>query len=263
MWCQSRVSGDHRLRAQLQRQRPHSRSAAPPATSINADCLVTAITVQVPFDLVLPDYFPFGSATVAITENTNTSQAFQVIVARDLLRVMTTCELAVSSQGMTTPCAPAVTHSDGQRVSAANPAKAGEEVVLYAVGLGLTTPQVKAGDATPGPAPSLDQDVFVQFDFRPNATPSRPYVDDIFPYITSPIFVGLTPGQVGVYQINIKLPNTFPHVQPCVNSSVIIVGGLSTIVQSNLTIDFGGINGVGLGSVGSFDGAAICVEPTV
>ena len=147
-------------------------------------------------------------------------------------------------------------------VTAANPAKAGEEVVVYAVGLGQTTPVVNSGEATPSDAPELDRSVYVQFDFRPNAIPTRPYHDTstagIFGFAI-PQFVGLTPNQIGLYQINIQLPSRFPPVQPCV-TGLFAAGGLTTIVGSNLTIDIGGLNGLGLGSVTSFDGAAICVE---
>jgi len=157
-----------------------------------------------------------------------------------------------------------VTHGDGTTINAANPAKAGEEIVVFAVGLGLTTPGVKTGDSTPLTAPQLKRDVYIQFDFRPNATPTRPYQDSTFtfplPYAT-PIFVGLTPNQIGLYQINVQLPTKFPPLQPCV-SGPLIVSGISTIVGSNLTIDIGGLNSTGLTSVTSFDGASICMAPT-
>ena len=73
--------------------------------------------------------------------------------------------------------------------------------------------------------------------------------------LPGPEFVGLTPGQVGLYQINVKLPDTFPPVDPCTTASVITgtAGTLSNVALSNLTISFGGVS--------SFDGAAICVQP--
>jgi hypothetical protein len=52
--------------------------------------------------------------------------------------------------------------------------------------------------------------------------------------------MGLTPGQVGLYQINVKLPMVFPALEAC--------GGF---VGSTLTINVAGDS--------SFDGAAICV----
>jgi hypothetical protein len=80
--------------------------------------------------------------------------------------------------------------------------------------------------------------------------------------LTTPQFVGLTPNQIGLYQINIQLPNRFPAIESCTVPSVctgnpIYCGGQ---IQSNLTINIGGINSTGDGSLASFDGAPICVK---
>ena len=81
-------------------------------------------------------------------------------------------------------------------------------MVIYAFGLGQTTPAVKTGEATPATAPNLlTTTVTVDFDFRPNATASHPYNNPgttANPGPILPIFAGLTPGQVGLYQININ-----------------------------------------------------------
>ena len=86
---------------------------------------------------------------------------------------------------------------------------------------------MNSGAATPTPAPTLPvtqwfmRTVAVQFDFRPNVGPSNPYIDltgvisptpITAPVASTPTFVGLTPGQVGLYQINLPLPSTFPTV---------------------------------------------------
>jgi hypothetical protein len=122
--------------------------------------------------------------------------------------------------------------------------------------MGRTVPAVKTGDATPVPAPALGgppplgaRTVDIQFDFRPNATPSHPYISPSSSPPT-PIFVGLTPGQVGLYQINVKLLDNLPPIPACTG---IAPSPLISYVQTNLTIDIGGID--------SFDGAAICVQP--
>ena len=69
----------------------------------------------------------------------------------------------------------------------------------------------------------------IEFDFRPNVALSRPFVHPTIksPSLSGPIFAGLTPGYVGLYQINLKLPDTFPAFSPC------------PTVTSNLTIDIG------------------------
>jgi hypothetical protein len=61
---------------------------------------------------------------------------------------------------------------------------------------------------------------------------------------------------VGLYQINVQLPSVFPAaVVPCTTLAV-GTGNPAyppAFVQSNLTIDIGGVT--------SFDGAAICIQP--
>lgn len=245
-------------------------AATPPAPSgPGPDCLITAITVQIPFELVPPDdSVPDMFATpteVVVSENGNPSKAFRIVPVIDNIHVLNMCDTFLL--GPVDPrnfCNAVVTHGDGTLVTAANPAKTGEEIVVYAIGLGRTTPLVKSGEPTPPHAHAavLDRSVFVQFDFRPNATPTRPYPDTatagIFGFAI-PEFVGLTPNQVGLYQVNIQLPSHFPPVQPC-DVGPGAAGGLSTLALSNLTIDIGGLNSLGLGTVTSFDGAAICVE---
>jgi hypothetical protein len=163
-------------------------------------------------------------------------------------------------------CPAAVTHADGTLVTASSPAKPGETVVIYAFGLGQTTPAVKTGEPTPTPAPVLGpsmrffiRTVGLVFDYCVNAGPLRPYVNPttMRPIgLATPEFVGLTPGQVGLYQINVKLPDTFPPVDPCTELSV-ITGNAAAVLPnaalSNLTISMGGVS--------SFDEAAICVQP--
>jgi uncharacterized protein (TIGR03437 family) len=59
---------------------------------------------------------------------------------------------------------PCVTHADGTLVSVDAPAKPGEALVVYAVGLGLTNPAVATGQRTPAPAPVVADNIFIQFD---------------------------------------------------------------------------------------------------
>jgi hypothetical protein len=96
--------------------------------------------------------------------------------------------------------------------------------------------------------------VDIQFDFRPNAMPSHPFVDPRIaaPVVPGPIFAGLTPGQVGLYQINVRIPDSLPRIPACTG---VAPSPLISYVQSNLTIDIGGVSSL------DFDGAAICVQP--
>jgi len=73
---------------------------------------------------------------------------------------------------------------------------------MYAFGLGATIPVVKSGEAAPLPAPTTAQPLLIGFDFRKNAAPQR--VEEPTPDQTAMLFAGLTPGFVGLYQVNFR-----------------------------------------------------------
>ena len=206
--------------------------------SSNANCLSTYITVQIPYELRFNNVGnPFYSHEIVISENGNESPPFNVAVVDDKIHVVTDCDQRETANG----CHSIVTHADGSLVSPQSPGIAGETVVVYAWGLGYTTPSVKTGNLTPAPAPisALQGEpdrIRVWFDFRPNG-PSW-----VFGPAQAKAVTYLTPGQVGLYQIAVQLPSRFPAVLPC-----------DPAVQSNLTINLSG--------VWSSDAAAICVQP--
>ena len=83
-------------------------------------------------------------------------------------------------------------HGDFSYVTAANPAKPGEVLIMYLTGLGATNPVVKSGAAAPGAEPlaRVGIAVAVTVDGAPSSVP----------------FAGLTPGAVGLYQIDFTVP---------------------------------------------------------
>jgi len=202
-------------------------------------CFLTSITVQIPFELVVDPFTMPPYTTFAISQDGVVSQSFAVSTADDSIHVLTTCGAYCGS-----PC---VTHPDGTLVLYSSPAQPGETIVIYAVGLGATTPSVPTGQATPSPAPTVPG-ININFDFRPNAAPTRPAA--LTPIEVdlgaAPAFAGLTPGQVGLYQINVQLPATFP---PESYSG----GSAFNPIVSNLTITIGS-------RYFSYDGAAIWVQ---
>jgi len=93
----------------------------------------------------------------------------------------------------------AIVHADHSLVSAANPASAGEEVVIYATGLGATNPPF----ATGFPAD------------RPNTT-TLPLSVTIGGKVATVSYGGLTECCVGLYQVNAITPSGLTGTQPVV-----------------------------------------------
>ena len=223
------------------------------------DCLITAISVQIPFELVsvpAPPPSPMASPKLVISENGTVSKAFRIAPVADNLHVIRTCDSfpSVNSPSVSGSCLPLVTHADGTLVTVDSPAHAGEEVVIWAYGLGQTSPVAKTGNRSPSPAVTVSSPTYVEFDFRVNAMPSPPFIDrTAMPQPSGPTFVGLAPGQVGLYQINLRIPNSIPSVDSCGNTCSHVACTRYNTARSNLTIN--------IGANFSFDGAAICVEP--
>lgn len=200
-------------------------TASPPCSTL------TGIQLQIPFEV--PQTIPgmgalTGPVLLVVTDRAGNSAAVDVTAFPDQIHVLT------------------VTHSDGSLVSYGKPGKPGEVLVAYAVGLGLTNPQVGTGEPTPLPAPHTTTTFVINYDFSPNAAPSKGVVSASslstggrapFPV---PLFVGLSPGNVGLYQLNFVVPFPPSGTLPC-----------SGNIYSNLTVSFVGPN--------SFDGFPICV----
>ena len=84
----------------------------------------------------------------------------------------------------------AIEHANGTVVNAANPAAAGETVVVYLTGMGAVTPAIADGTASTGT--TLNQTVMPTV-----------YVADVQATVH---FSGLAPGFPGLYQLNVTLP---------------------------------------------------------
>jgi len=86
------------------------------------------------------------------------------------------------------------THADGSLLTDASPGQPGEIVVVYATGLGATEPNPDPGEI-PQTAASIVWQNSLTVSLNGTALPS---------YLIK--YAGLTPGCVGLYQLNIQLP---------------------------------------------------------
>lgn len=85
-----------------------------------------------------------------------------------------------------------VTHaSTGAPVDANNPAVPGETLVLFATGLGVTSPAAVSGLPAPSNAPAVTANVSASFGGLAAPVP----------------FAGLAPGFVGLFQVNVQVPD--------------------------------------------------------
>jgi uncharacterized protein (TIGR03437 family) len=100
---------------------------------------------------------------------------------------------------------PIAVHQDGSGVvTLASPAQAGEIVTIYATGLGTVSPPLANGVPAPlNPLSTVTPPL--QFSFFPGHGSSGDL--PTFPYPATVFYVGLTPGFVGLYQINLQIPN--------------------------------------------------------
>jgi uncharacterized protein (TIGR03437 family) len=91
---------------------------------------------------------------------------------------------------------PAIFHHDGKRVTTSNPAVRDEELTMYATGLGVTIGgRVTTGQLSPSSPLAVTVPVSLYF-----GDPTR---DDTGVIVD---WSGLVPGEIGVYQINCRVP---------------------------------------------------------
>jgi len=143
----------------------------------------------------MPVDTPLGTARVQVQrEGQNSNVALVTVEARapQVLRIGTTTYGAIQNAAdysipMPANAIPGVlTH----------PAKVGDTLLIYAIGLGVTDPPVATGDPAPGTAPLATL----------TKIPSVVFGSSIVGVSAQPFFAGLAPTFAGLYQINVTIP---------------------------------------------------------
>jgi uncharacterized protein (TIGR03437 family) len=206
---------------------------------------MTAITIQIPYELyqIPPNGGLVQSVSFFVTENGVAGFSNYVIPVPVQVHILTVCDTVLGGSG-TARCPWEVTDANGTLVSNANPASEGEELVLYAVGLGATNPAVPTGQPTTQPTPTAAA-FRLGFNFQLDAVPSVPPSSQT----VAPLFTGLTPGYPGLYQINFVVPHVPAGLPACSAPQE------SDVINTNLTVSVG----TAASFAASFDGAEICV----
>ena len=157
-----------------------------------------------------------GSAQVVVERDGQRSNVVSVDVvdrAPRLLRIGIEDYGAIVNQDGSLPL-PASTKVSGFTT---HPAKRGDTLTIYAIGLGATTPSVGTGQAAPtSPLARTTVTPTVNFGGGPTAAKA------------TPIFAGLTPTAAGLYQLIVTIPDDCPKGTVAV--SVGFPDGLSNVV---------------------------------
>jgi uncharacterized protein (TIGR03437 family) len=175
----------------------------------------------------------------------------------DEVHVVTACDVALGAAPKPNytglPCAPLVTHIDGTLVRASNPANVGETLTVWVFGLGQTNPSASTGQPAKMGAPAAET-FNLDFNYSVNALATKPVQTSPDRILIHPLYAGLAPGYVGLYQVNFTVPqgpqNGIAH---CALPGSFAPG--SNVPQSNLTVSIGGQF--------SFDGAGIRVNTQI
>jgi len=183
---------------------------------------VVGLTLQMPFDLKIPvmtmappTKTPLPQPMLIVAQGRKRGQPFNLGVLPSNVHVVNVCDSMPKQPQYVyrrdQPClSDVVAHGDGAPISLETPLIEGQTALVEAVGLGNTNAGVRAGEATPNDAPLTEfAELFrVCFEFL-GAKQS------VSPPCEQPEFVGLAPGQVGIYHIRAVMPDLPPDALSC------------------------------------------------
>jgi uncharacterized protein (TIGR03437 family) len=186
---------------QLSFEAPQTASGTPlPTTLGGASVLVNGVATPL-------FYSSFGQIAFQARADTYLGTALVQVVRDGQFGNTVSVNMAQYAPGIVV-----VTDASYNVVDATHPVKAGSTLVFWALGLGPTNPVVADGTASPSSPPALvTAQVAVQFGL------------EFFYNTTTPSFVGLSPGSVGLYQVIATLPASTPA--GTVSASLQLPGG--------------------------------------
>jgi uncharacterized protein (TIGR03437 family) len=194
----------------------------------------TAITVQIPFELV-PNAersrLPANFATLTISDGNAPGEPIALNAVSDRIHILNSCDTPLNSPSGA--CSPVFLHADGTLVSSGSPATVAEPITLQAYGLGYADSQVATGAPSPSPAPNVSG-LALDFRFGTDAAVTRPGSN------AATIQAQLVPGSIGLYRLTFQAP-ALPAGTPACSA-----------VSNNLTVL--------IARGASFDGASLCLQ---
>jgi uncharacterized protein (TIGR03437 family) len=160
-------------------------------------------STQVNFQV--PTSIPIGAVRIAV----RTADTGELIAGGSLLTAAASPGLFTSSQSGSGQAA--ASNQDGSINSAANPAAIGSTITLYGTGQGQVSPEVPDGTAAPGP-PGLSNTVAVPTSDSKTCLNNQPSmcVTVGASGFGNVQYSGLAPGYIGLWQINVTIPQGTP-----------------------------------------------------
>jgi uncharacterized protein (TIGR03437 family) len=209
--------------------------------------------LQIPFDLVPnapgSDQCPplscnLNDAVLTINEVSGQGLSVRVLPVSDQVHILSSCTDNIGTVGIegtsvyaSYACLPAITHGDNSWVTAANPAKPGEELIAYAFGLGSPATSFDITGGTPAGGVAMAKPFTISFPGIASAAGVHPD------------YVGLVGGNPGLYQINFHVPSVPAALALCTTS------GNSQLATNPFNIT------MSLMGTASLDQASFCVKP--
>lgn len=141
------------------------------------------INAQIPFQAV-------GNVTLIVRTPGGISDNYNLVIQPSAPGVFRT-----QVEGYDSPIATVIRAENNTIATTSNPVHRGDTLSIYLTGLGQTSPVIEAGQAAPA---------------NPLATVLTAPTVTLGGVQLPVAFAGLTPGQVGVYQINVSVPRSAP-----------------------------------------------------